>query len=276
VYGVARSAVRGFPGLDFIGAIMDVTERKQASDALLKTQAELADVTRLTTMGELAASIAHEINQPLATVVTNAQTCASLLRAQVPLRGEVENAVADIAEAGKRASDVIARIRLLLRKGVSEPVELNVNDVIRDVIALTRETTRQKRVMLETTLTYEVPPVLADRVQLQQVLINLITNAVDAMSDIIDRPRTLTVSSSCNNGLQVEVAVADAGVGIDPKYRDRMFDPFFTTKADGMGMGLAICRGIVEAFGGRLWATSNADFGTTVRFALPAAATEGV
>ena len=184
--------------------------------------------------------------------------------------------MADIAAAGRRASDVIARIRLLLRKGVSEPVELNVNDVIRDVIALTRETTRQKRVKLETTLTDDVPSVLADRVQLQQVLINLITNAVDAMSDINDRPRTLTVSSSCNDALQVEVAVVDTGVGIDPKHRARIFEPFFTTKADGMGMGLAICRGIVEAFDGRLWAASNPDFGTTVRFALPAAATEGV
>ena len=197
VYGVGRSAVRGFPDLDFIGAIMDVTERKQAADALLKTQAELAEVSRLTTMGELAASIAHEINQPLATVVTNAQTCASLLRAQAPPWGEVENAVADIAEAGKRASDVIARIRLLLRKGVSEPVELSVNDVIHDVIALTRETTQTKGVLLDARLAHDSPRIVADRVQLQQVLINLITNATDAMSDINDRPRRLTITSSC-------------------------------------------------------------------------------
>jgi signal transduction histidine kinase len=227
-------------------------------------------------MGELAASIAHEINQPLATVVTNAQTCASLLRARPPSWGEVESAVSDIAAAGKRASDVIARIRLLLRKGVSEPLELSVNDVILDVIALTRETTRQKRVMLDTKLTYDVPRVLADRVQLQQVLVNLIANAAEAMAEINDRPRTVTISSCCNEGRQVEVAVADSGAGIDPQDRDRIFDPFFTTKSDGMGMGLAICRGIVEACGGRLWATSNPDCGTTFRFALPATATEGV
>ena len=276
VYAVGRSAVRGFPDLDFIGAIMDVTERKQAADALLKTQAELAEVSRLTTMGELAASIAHEINQPLATVVTNAQTCASLLRAQAPPWGEVENAVADIAEAGKRASDVIARIRLLLRKGVSEPLELSVNDVIHDVIALTRETTQTKGVLLDARLAHDSPRIVADRVQLQQVLINLITNASDAMSDINDRPRRLTLTSSRTDETQVEVAVIDVGSGIDPNHRARIFEPFFTTKADGMGMGLAICRGIVEALGGRLWATSNADFGTTVRFALPAAATEGV
>jgi len=271
VHVVGRFTGRVFPDLDFIGSIMDVTERKQAADALLKTQAELAEVTRRTTMGELAASIAHEINQPLATVVTNAQTCGDLLREQPPSWGEVESAVLDIAEAGKRASDVIARIRLLLRKGVSEPVELSVNDVIRDVLALTRETTRQKRVTLDTRLTHDVPPVLADRVQLQQVLINLVNNAADAMADVRDRPRTVTISSSCDDRSQVEVAVIDVGSGIDPKHRDRIFDPFFTTKADGMGMGLAICRGIVEASGGRLSATSNPDIGTTVRFSLPAA-----
>ena len=164
---------------------------------------------------------------------------------------------------------------MLLRKGVSEPFELSVNDVIRDVIALTRETTRQKRVMLDTRLTHDVPQVLADRVQLQQVLINLITNAADAMADVNDRPRRLTISSSCNDELHVEVAVVDAGIGIDPKHGDRIFDAVFTTKPDGMGMGLAICRGIVEACGGRLSATSNPDFGTTVRFDLPAVATEG-
>ena len=177
IHVVGRFTGRVFPDLDFIGSIMDVTERKQAADAMLKTQAELAEVTRRTTMGELAASIAHEINQPLATVVTNAQTCADLLRAQPPSWGEVESAVSDIAEAGKRASDVIARIRLLLRKGVSEPAELSVNDAIRDVLALTRETARQNRVTVDTRLTPDLPRVLADRVQLQQVLINLITNA---------------------------------------------------------------------------------------------------
>jgi len=262
--------------LDFIGAVMDVTERKQAADALLKTQTELAEVSRLTTMGELAASIAHEINQPLAAVVSNAQTCASILRAEAPSLREVEDAVEDIAEAGKRASDVIARIRLLLRKGVSEPVELSVNDVIHDVVELTREMTQMNGVLLDTRLADDSPRIVADRVQLQQVLINLVTNAVDAMSYINDRPRRLTITSSRKDGTHVDVAVIDVGAGIDPTHQARIFEPFFTTKADGMGMGLAICRGIVESLGGRLWATSNADFGTTVRFALPAAASEGV
>jgi PAS domain S-box-containing protein len=270
-------------GNEGVAFVLDLTDQKrtqqrwnEAQEALLRTQAELAEVTRLTMMGELAASIAHEINQPLATVVTNAQACARLLRMHPPPWDDVAHAVTDISEAGKRASDVIARIRLLLRKGIPEPSELRVNDVIREVVALTRDTTRRTRVTIDTELAQDVPPVLADRVQLQQLLINLITNAVDAMADVNDRPRTLTIRSGCNKELQVEVAVVDVGGGIDPKHRDRIFDPFFTTKADGMGMGLAICRGIVEACGGQLWATSNADVGTTVRVALPAAATEGV
>jgi predicted ATPase/signal transduction histidine kinase/GAF domain-containing protein len=276
VYAVGRFAVRGFPNLDFIGAVMDVTDRKQAADALLKAQSELAEVTRRTTMGELAASIAHEINQPLAAVVTNAQTCASLLCAESPHWSEVRSAVSDIAQAGKRAGDVITRIRLLLRKGAAEPSALSVNEVIRDVIALTRETMRTKRIMLDTRLAADARPVLADRVQLQQVLINLIVNAADSMAEVQDRPRTVTIRSSCDDERQVEVAVADSGAGIDPRNRDRIFDPFFTTKDDGMGMGLAICRGIVEACGGRLWATQNPDRGTTFRFSLPAAASGGV
>jgi signal transduction histidine kinase/GAF domain-containing protein len=276
VHVVGRFTDRVFPDLDFIGSVMDVTERKRAADALLNTQAELAEVARRTTMGELAASIAHEINQPLASVVTNAQTCASLLDAESPHWRDVKSAVSDIAEAGKRASDVIARIRLLLRKGVPEPVELNVNDVIRDVLVLTREITQTKRIALETRLAPNARPVVADGVQLQQVLVNLIINAADSMTDINERPRTITISSSCDDGQQVEVAVADCGAGIDPRHRERIFEPFFTTKGDGMGMGLAICRGIVETCGGRLWATSNPDYGTTFRFALPAAGTEGL
>ena len=273
---VGRFAVHGFPNLDFIGAIMDVTGRKQAADALLMAQSELAEVTRLTTMGELAASIAHEINQPLAAVVTNAQTCASLLCAEAPPLGEVKSAVSDIAEAGKRASDVIARIRVLLSKGVAEPSALSINDVIDDVIALTRETMRKREITLEVRLAPDAPRVLADRIQLQQVLVNLVTNAADSMAEINDRPRTVMISANRNNGQQVEVAVADCGIGIDSLHRAQVFNPFFTTKSDGMGMGLAICRGIVESCGGRIWATPNPDYGTTFRFALPAVITGGV
>src|SRR5262249_47851597 len=174
---------------------MDITDRRQAADALLKTQPELAEVTRRTTMGELAASIAHEINQPLAAVVTNAQACASLLGAEVPHWREVRSAVSDIEEAGKRAADVITRIRRLLRKGIAEPSALSVNEVIHDVITLTLDTTRRNGITLDTRLASAAPCVLADRVQLQQVLVNLITNAAESMAGIDDRPRTLTIRS---------------------------------------------------------------------------------
>src|SRR5262249_40351894 len=159
-------------------------------------------------------------NQPLAAVVTNAETCTSLISAESPPWAEITSAVSDIAEAGRRASDVIARIRLLLRKGVAEPSALSVNEVIEDVISLTRETTRTKRITLDTRLAPQAPRVVADRVQLQQVLINLIVNAADSMAAISDRPRTVTISSTCDDGRQVEVAVADSGAGIDPRHRD--------------------------------------------------------
>ncbi len=275
VHVVGRFVTGVFPDLDFVGSIMDVSERKRAADALLRAQSELADVTRLTTMGELAASIAHEINQPLATVVTNAQACTRLLRASPPPWDDIVSAVADIAEAGKRASDVIARIRLLLRKGVPEPSALSLNDIVREVMTLTHDALRQQQVVPIVELAGDLPPVLADRVQLQQVLINLITNAADAMAGVVDRARTLTIRSRLDETGQVEIAVIDAGCGIDPAHQARMFDAFFTTKADGMGMGLAICRGIVDAHGGRLSATANADVGTTVRFSLPVLAAAG-
>jgi len=259
-----------FPDLDFIGSIMDVTERTRAREALLAAETKLAEVARLTTMGELAASIAHEINQPLATVVTNAQVCSRLLRSMSPDLAELGAAVSDIAEAGKRASDVIARIRLLLRKGMPQPVALDLNEVILEVIALVRYDMNKRRVVVNTDLAPDLPLARADRVQLEQVLVNLVTNAADAMASISGRPRTLTIRSRRNAERQVEVAVVDSGTGIESNDLDRIFDPFFTTKADGMGMGLAICRSIVEASGGRLEAANNPDVGATVRFVLPA------
>jgi PAS domain S-box-containing protein len=274
VHIVGRSVAGAFPDLDFIGSIMDVTERRHAEEAVLAAQAKLAEVSRLTTMGELAASIAHEINQPLATVVTNAQACERLLHVEPPSLEEVHDAVSDIAEAGRRASDVIARIRLLLRKSTPQPTLLDVNEIVREVIAWTRNETGKKNIVVRTDLA-DLLPIRGDRLQLQQVLINLIRNAADAMGEVHDRPRTLTLGSRCNDEHQVEVTVVDSGVGIDPELRSRIFEPFFTTKPEGMGMGLSICRSIVEAYGGLLTATDNQEFGTTIRFALPAADAEG-
>ena len=276
VHIVGRPVAGAFPDLDFVGSIMDVTGRKRAEEALLTAQARLEEVSRLMTMGELAASIAHEINQPLATVVTNAQTCERLLHEEPPSLEELHGAVSDIAEAGKRASDVIERIRLLLRKSTPQPTLLDVNEIIREALVWTRTETTKRRIVVRTDLANDLPSVRGDRVQLQQVLINLIRNAADAMVDVDDRPRTLTLRSRCDDENQVDIAVVDSGVGIDPKHRTRVFEPFFSTKAEGMGMGLAICRSIVEAYGGRLAAADNQDCGTTIRCVLPAADAEGV
>ena len=271
VHSVGRSVGDTFPDLDFVGSIMDVTERRRAEEALLTAQARLEEVSRLTTMGELAASIAHEINQPLATVVSNAQACEKLLEVEPPSVEELQGAVSDIAEAGKRASDVIERIRLLLRKSTPQPTLLDLNEIIREVLVWTRNETSKQRIVVRTDLANDLPAVLADRVQLQQVLVNLIRNAAEAMAAVEDRPRTLTIRSQWNVERQVDVAVVDSGVGIPPQHRARVFEPFFSTKSDGMGMGLAICRSTVEAYGGLLTATDNQEFGTTIRFVLPAA-----
>ena len=275
VHIVGRPVAGAFPDLDFVGSIMDVTGRKRAEEALLTSQARLEEVSRLMTMGELAASIAHEINQPLATVVTNAQTCERLLHEEPPSLEELHGAVSDIAEAGKRASDVIERIRLLLRKSTPQPTLLDVNEIIREALVWTRTETSNRHIVVRTDLANDLPSVRGDRVQLQQVLINLIRNAADAMVDVHDRPRTLTLRSRCDDEHEVDIAVVDSGVGIDPKHRTRVFEPFFSTKAEGMGMGLAICRSIVEAYGGRLTAADNQEFGTTIRCVLPAADAEG-
>ena len=276
VHIVGRPVAGAFPDLDFVGSIMDVTERKRAEEALLTAQAKLEEISRLMTMGELAASIAHEINQPLATVVTNAQTCERLLQKEPPSLEELHAAVSDIAEAGKRASAVIERIRLLLRKSTPPPTLLDLNEIIREVLVWTRTETSKRRIVVRPDLANDLPPIRGDRVQLQQVFINLIRNAADAMVDVHDRQKTLTVRSRCNDEHEVDIAVVDSGVGIDPEHRPRIFEPFFSTKAEGMGMGLAICRSIVEAYGGRLTAADYQKFGTTIRIVLPAADAEGV
>jgi C4-dicarboxylate-specific signal transduction histidine kinase len=271
VHIVGRPVVGAFPDLDFIGSIMDVTAQKLAQEALLTAQARLEEVSRLTTMGELAASIAHEINQPLATVVTNAQVCQRLLQAEPTSWQDVHDAVSGIVQAGRRASDVIARIRLMLGKATPQATLLDVNEIIREVVGWTRSELTKKRIVVTTDLASELPCVRGDPVQLQQVLVNLIRNAVDAMVDVHERSSTLTIRSSSNHEGLVDVAVVDSGIGIDPKLRARIFDPFFTTKSGGMGMGLAICRSIIESYGGRLDATSNQEGGTTLRFVLHAA-----
>jgi PAS domain S-box-containing protein len=258
----------------FTGFVRDISERKQAEElraSLHATQLELAQVSRLTTMGELAASIAHEVNQPLTAVTNNANACLRLL-ARRNLDPEVlRRALEEIVADGTRASAVIARIRAFIKKTPAERKELDINDVIQEVLALARRELSENRVLLELQLTTTLPLVLVDRVQLQQVLLNLIMNGIEAMTPVTDRRRMLWVQSEVVEAGDVLVAVRDSGTGVGSE-SDRVFTPFFTTKANGMGMGLAISRSLIEGHGGRLWSSPNSPHGAIFSFTLPAAA----
>ena len=245
-----------------------LTERKRADEALREAQVELAHVTRVTTIGGLAAAIAHAINQPLAAVITNGSACLRWLAGTTPNLDEARQAVGRIIRDGNRASDVIAKIRALLRKTGTEKERLDMNDVIREVVALAQSEIRRNGVALRAQLEGNIPPVLGDRVQLQQVVLNLIMNGIEAMSAVGDRPRELIISTQSGEIDQVHVTVQDSSIGLDPKSMERIFDAFYTTKSEGMGMGLAISRSIVENHGGRLWAVPNDGPGATFQFTL--------
>jgi len=247
----------------------DLTEHMLASEALHQAQAELAHVTRVTTLGELAASIAHEVNQPLAAIVADANASLNRLAGATPELDLVRDALDAIVKDGHRAADVIQRIRQLATKTDPQKATVDINDVIRDVAALVRTEVLRHRVSLRVELAPALPRVLADRVQLQQVIINFVMNGIEAMASVEDRPRELVVRSGPHGGDEVRVAVQDAGVGIDPTNVDQLFGAFFTTKPGGMGMGLSISRSIIEGHGGRLWATPNPNHGATFQFALP-------
>jgi PAS domain S-box-containing protein len=247
----------------------DLTDRVRESEALQEAQAELAHVTRVMTLGELTASIAHEVNQPLAAIVADANASLNWLAASPPDLGSVREALGAIVKDGHRASEVIQRVRQLARKTSPQKARLDMNDVIRDVVPLIGTEMRSHEVSLRIDLAPALPPVLADRVQLQQVLINLVMNGIEAMASIDGRSRELVIRSQPGDDDHVVVAVQDAGVGIDAQKTDQLFSAFYTTKPDGMGMGLSISRSIIEAHGGRLWATPNPDHGATFHFALP-------
>jgi C4-dicarboxylate-specific signal transduction histidine kinase len=250
--------------------LAEMAERKRAEDAYYETRAELARVTRLSTLGVLAASISHEVNQPLAAVVTNADACMMWLSSASPNLEEARAAVDSIAREGTRASDVVRRIRAMFTKSAAQRALVPMNDLVREVAALMQQEASRNQVALQTDLANDLPAVLGDRVQLQQVLVNLVQNAIESMSAITDRPRHIVLRSETHSPAEVLIAVRDSGIGIDPKNDRRIFDAFFTTKAQGMGMGLSICQSIVEGHGGRLWPSANSDHGATVQFTLPA------
>ena len=254
------------------GAVRDITERKRAEEGVRQAQAERAHVSRLASMGELTASIAHEINQPLTVIVSNANACTRMLSTASPDLDEVRLAVGDIADYGCRASEVISRIRGLVKKSPSVKSPLNVNDVIVEVLPLLHCELEKQRTKLDTRrLQSHLPLVLGDRIELQQVLINLLMNGIESMLSTMDHQRVLAVESRVVESGEVAVAVRDSGVGISVDQMGSLFEPFFTSKPGGMGMGLAISRSIIEAHGGKLWASSNPSGGATFQFTLPAA-----
>jgi PAS domain S-box-containing protein len=253
--------------VNWYGTSIDIEDRKQAEDALRQAQADLAHVNRVNTMGELTASIAHEVNQPLAAVVASGYACLRFLSAQPPSLAKAQEAVESIVRDGTAAGEVVRRIRALFKRAAIEKVKLDLNEVIREVLSLLRGETERRLVIVETDLGKDMAPVMGDRVQLQQLLLNLLLNGIEAMDPVLDRSKKLFIRSKRDGPETVLVEIQDCGVGL--KDSEKVFEAFVTTKENGMGMGLAICRSIVEAHNGRLWATSGEGPGATFCFTLP-------
>jgi signal transduction histidine kinase len=268
-------SVSGLPVFDQTGRFIGyrgvgryITERKRADAALREAQAELAHVNRVATMGQLTASIAHEVTQPIAAAMTNAGAALRWLGTDPPNLEEVRLALGRIIKDGERGIETIGRIRGLVKKAPLRKDKVDINNSILDVVALTRNEVLKHGISLQTDLATSLPPIEADRVQLQQVILNLVLNAVEAMNRIDDGARELRISTKPDASNNVLVTVRDTGLGLDPKTAERLFEPFYTTKPEGMGMGLAICRSIIEAHGGRLWATANEPRGAVFLFVV--------
>jgi PAS domain S-box-containing protein len=255
--------------LEYIGAVQDVTQRQISEEALAKARSELAQVTRVTSLATLTASIAHEVNQPLSGIVTNASTCLRMLAMEPPNVDGARETVRRTIRDGNRASEVITRLRALFSKKHTLAERVHLNDATREVIALSLCELQRNRVILRSELADHLPLVTGVRVQLQQVILNLLRNASDAMSTIDDRPRELLIRTERDEGDRVLLSVKDAGIGFDPQTADRLFETFYTTKNDGMGVGLSVSRSIIESHQGRLWATLNDGPGATFSFSIP-------
>src|SRR5208282_4554067 len=249
-------------------AIRDITERKRAEEALRQAQADLAHASRVTTMGEPTASLAHEINQPISAAVTNANACIRWLAGDVPNLDTARAAATRIAQDGTRAAEIISRIRRLFQKSTPQWELVDVNEVIREMIVLLSGEAARYSIAVRMELAADLPQVMGDRVQLQQVMMNLVMNSVDAMKDV-DGTRELAIKSQRAEDGQLFVSVSDTGVGLPPQQADQIFNAFFTTKLHGTGMGLRISGTIIESHGGRLWAEENSPRGARFRFTLP-------
>jgi len=265
--GAATFEEGGNHGVAFV---LDLTEREHAADTLREMQMELAHANRVATMGQLTASIAHEVRQPIAATVTNAQSALRWMDGRPPDLEEVRQALRRIVQTGFRAGEIVDRIRALTQKAPPRKDQLSINGAVREVIELTRGEATKYGVSVQTDLTDGLPLISGDRVQLQQVMLNLIVNAVEAMSGVSEDARELRISTGADVSGGVCVAVRDSGSGLAPAGLERAFDPFYTTKPGGLGMGLSICHSIIEAHGGRLWASANANGGATFQFTLPA------
>jgi PAS domain S-box-containing protein len=255
--------------VQFVGSSMDITQRKLAEEALRQAQADLAHVSRVTTMGELTASLAHEVNQPIAAAVTDANTCLRWLTRDHPDLEEAREAASRMAKDATRAAEIISRVRLLFKKGTVQRELVDVNEVIREMIVLLRSELTRYSISVQTDLAAHLPQVTGDRVQLQQVFMNLMLNGIDAMKEMNARGE-LTIKSQQTEKGELLISVSDIGVGLPPKQADQIFDAFFTTKLHGTGMGLSISRSIIESHGGRLWAADNTTRGASFYLILPA------
>jgi PAS domain S-box-containing protein len=267
---VVARAMRGeADNVDFIGAVMDVTSIKLAELELQSTRTELAHVMRVTSLGELTASIAHEVNQPLGAVVANAEACLGWLDRESPDFNETRAAIERIVRDGHRAGEVIRRVRALIKRTDTQMVPLDINEIVSEALNVVEHELLRHRVSQRMDLLSDPTVVLGDRIQLQQVLLNLIINAIEAMQPVTDRRRELVIRSERDETQQVHVTVTDCGIGLSAESARRIFDAFITTKSSGMGMGLSICRSIIQAHGGRIWASANEPFGAAVQFTLP-------
>jgi C4-dicarboxylate-specific signal transduction histidine kinase len=249
--------------------LSQMEEQRRTEEALQRTRTELARVVRITTIGELTASIAHEVNQPLAAIVANADACVAWLALETPNLVEARAAAARAIKGATRASEVITRIRSLINKAAPERAHVQLNRIVEETVVLAERQAQRNEVAIEIELMPNLPAVQGDRIQLQQVILNLMMNGIEAMSGTGGRTRTLRIQSRVHDAGQVCISVEDSGVGVDADALPRLFEPFFTTRAQGIGMGLSISRSIIEAHGGRIWVESVPNQGSTFQFTLP-------